>query len=81
MTKFDVAIAYFDFADELGLFSSRVLQYRIRNKVILSGDDFGKLLDLELQLDKATATVREKGIESLDELTSLQKKDIVAATV
>lgn len=79
-TVLDPAADLFDFADQLGLFSSRLLVYRIKNKSKLSESEREELLNLELQLDKATADVRAQGIEALDIFTAEVQAEIVAAT-
>ncbi|NVM87817.1 hypothetical protein FHT32_001456 [Variovorax sp. SG517] len=79
-TVLDPAEDLFDFADQLGLFSSRLLVYRIKNKSKLSESEREELLNLELQLDKATADVRAQGIEALGVFSADVQAEIVAAT-
>jgi hypothetical protein len=79
-TVLDPVAAIFDFADELGLLSSKLLTCRIKNKAKLNESARDDLLKLELQLDKATADVRALGIEALGVFTADLRAEIIATT-
>ncbi len=70
----------FDFADQIALVSSSVLRFRLTNKASLNGDQKTRLEDVEIELDKATASVRAKGIAALGALNDAARLDVEAAT-
>jgi hypothetical protein len=70
----------FDLADQLGLISSEVLRFRIRNKAALDDDEKAQLEDLEMRLDKATAKVRAAGIAALGSVTAQARGEVQSAT-
>jgi hypothetical protein len=70
----------FDFADELALFSTEVLRYRIRNKATLSDAERVSLEDLEIRIDGATAKLRADGITALGFLLQSQITEVGDAT-
>jgi hypothetical protein len=74
------ASALFDFADQIALVSSEVLRYRIKNRPILTDEQKASLEDAEIDLDKATARVRAKGIAALGNLTKDAREEVEAAT-
>lgn len=72
--------AFFDFADEIALVSVEVLQFRIKNKSFLTDEQKTGLEQIEIDLDKATALVRARGIVELGELTRPAREEVEAAT-
>lgn len=72
--------ALFDFADQIALVSGEVLRYRIRNKQTLTDEQKSDLEDVEIELDKATARVRAKGIAALGDQTKAARAKVEDAT-
>lgn len=80
MATVNPATSAFDFADQLALMSSQLLRYRIKNQKKLDPAERADLLELELQLDKATAEVRAAGIAELGVFAAGARSEIVTAT-
>lgn len=76
----NAAIDLFDLADQVGLFSSTILSYRIRNKSKLTDPEIIKLEDAEQELDKLTARLRAEGVQKLAELTDEARQEVLTAT-
>jgi hypothetical protein len=72
--------ALLDIADELALFSSEVLRFRIRNKATLGDAERQSLEDLEIRIDGVTAKVRADGIAALGFLLQNQITEVADAT-
>lgn len=70
----------FDFSDQLALVSSEVLRFRIKRKSTLSQDAKARLEDIEIELDKATASVRAQGIAALGAVTKSAREEVETAT-
>jgi hypothetical protein len=75
----DAPTALLDFADELALFSTEVLRFRIRNKATLGDAERQSLEDLEIRIDGATAKVRADGITALGFLLQNQITEVAGA--
>jgi len=80
MVTKNTASDLFDFADEIALISSQILNYRIKNKPKLSEDAITTLEQLEGKLDVITGQVRARGIERLAQLTAQARKEVIDAT-
>lgn len=76
----DAAVNLFDLADQVGLYSSTILSYRIRNKSRLTDPEIIQLEDAEQELDKLTARLRAEGVQKLAELTDESRQEVLAAT-
>ncbi len=80
MATLNAATAEFDFADQIALISSELLRFRMKNKLRLSLGERTNLEKLEMNLDKATAKVRAKGIAALGSLTKKARSEVEEAT-
>ena len=80
MATLNAATAEFDFADQIALISSELLRYRMKNKLRLSLGERTNLEKLEMNLDKATAKVRSKGIAALGSLTKKARSEVEEAS-
>ncbi len=80
MATLNAATAEFDFADQIALISSELLRFRMKNKTRLTPGERTNLEKLEMNLDKATAKVRSKGIAALGSLTKKARSEVEEAS-
>lgn len=80
MATLNAATAEFDFADQIALISSELLRFRMKSKTRLTPGERTNLEKLEMDLDKATAKVRSKGIAALGSLTKKARTEVEEAS-
>jgi len=80
MTDSNSATAELDFADQLALLSSALLQFRLSNKATLTVPKRRELEQLEEKLDEMTAQARARGVAALGKQISTALAEVQAAS-
>lgn len=74
------ATSAFDLADAVGLISTYILSYRVKNKANLTDNQIDQLENAEISLDELTAQLRAAGIDDLAALTDAARQEVIDAT-